>query len=249
MNHRFLFIVCTIALAGISDLSLAQPREILLNQIDPQGATLALAIIPRASELPTWVQRDNLNHVSVEIKQRSDTTGDAFRRRSGSATTSEFAVRLNTAGSGERRLRLGATSGPSIDISRTDDTLAGLPGCDANSMRQAPCRITDLGKQVVLAVASHARGRSTPLARLIAVRGLTADDRSAKRVVVTVDENNTLLHVDFVGLVRSATKKPDAPDASSAFVVRLGRAGNFSIIERQQDAAIDPLKIKFVGEE
>jgi hypothetical protein len=249
MIQRLLFAVCISAVAGIPGLSQAQTREILLNQIDPQGATLALAIVPRASELPSWIQRNNLNNVSVEMKQGSGVAGTASGRSARPSITSQFAIKPNARDGGERRLRLGATSGPSVEISRTDDALAALPGCETSPTGQAPCRITDLGKEVVLAVTSHARARSTSLASLIAARGLVTDERSARRVVVTVGDNNALQHVDFVGLIRSRTEKLGAPDASSVFVVRLGRAGNFSIIERRQDAAVDPSKIKFVGEE
>ena len=249
MAQRLLFVVCISAVVGVPGLSQAQTREILLNQVDPQGAMLALAIVPRASELPSWIRPDNLNNVSVEAKQPSGATGNVSRQSAGSSMKSQFAIKPDAPGSGQRNLKLGAASRSSVEISRTDDALAAVPACEASPTQQAPCRITDLGKAIILAATSHARGKLTSLTSLIAARGLVLDDRSTKRVVVTVDENNALQHVDFVGLVRSRTEKLDAPDASSAFVVRLGRAGNFSIIERRRDAAIDPSKIKFVGEE
>lgn len=250
MAQRLLFVVCISAVVGVPGLSQAQTREILLNQVDPQGAMLALAIVPRASELPSWIRPDNLNNVSVEAKQPSGATSNVSRQSVGSSIKSQFAIKPDAPGSGQRNLKLGAASRSSVEISRTDDALAAVPACEASATQQAAaCRITDLGKAIILAATSHARGKLTSLTSLIAARGLVLDDRSTKRVVVTVDENNALQHVDFVGLVRSKTEKLDAPDASSAFVVRLGRAGNFSIIERRRDAAIDPSKIKFVGEE
>lgn len=242
-------VVCVSALVSTTGLSHAQNREVLLNQVDPYAAMLALAIVPRANELPSWVRSDSLNGVSVEMSQPPRVTGSASRRSAGPSMKSQFAVQPNAPSSAQRNLRLGAMSGASVDISRTEDTLADLPACEARLNRQALCKITDLGKEIILAASNHARGRSTSLASLIAARGLVADDRSTKRVVVTVDDKDVLQHVDFVGLVRSRTEKLEAPDASSAFVVRLGRAGNFSIIERQQDGAVDPSKIKFVGEE
>ena len=249
MARRLLFVVCISAVVGVPGLSQAQTREILLNQVDPQGAMLALAIVPRANELPSWIRPDNLNNVSVEAKQPSAATSNVSRQSAGSSIKSQFAIKPDAPGSGQRNLKLGAASRSSVEISRTDDALAAVPACEASPTPQAACRITDLGKAIILAATSHARGKLTSLTSLIAARGLVLDDRSTKRVVVTVDENNALQHVDFVGLVRSKTEKLDAPDASSAFVVRLGRAGNFSIIERRRDAAIDPSKIKFAGEE
>jgi hypothetical protein len=246
MTRKLFFAVFISALAGVPGLAQAQTREILLNQVDPQAAMLALAIVPRANELPSWIQHDSLNSVSVEVS--SDATANAAGRSADSGIKSQFSVKPNAPGDGQRQLRLGATPSSSVDIARTDDALATLPVCEASPIQQAPCRITDLGKEIILAATSHARARSASLASLIEARGLIADDRSTRRVVVTVDDKNAMQHVDFVGLVRSRTEKLDAPDASSAFVIRLGRGGDFSIIERRQDAAIDPSTIKF-GEE
>lgn len=247
MVRRLVLAACTSVLAATPGTSWAQTREVLLNQIDPQGTTLVLTIVPGASRLPPWLRPDNLVDVSVEAPQGGGGTGQAAPRGNIAGIKSQFSVKSTAPDNSRPQLRLG-TSASSVNISGTSKALTALPTCEANSTPQPSCKISDLGKEIVQAATSHARGKSTSFKALIAARGLVIDTRSAKRVTVTLDDKNALQHVDFVGLVRSKTEKLNAPDASSAFVVRLERSGNFSIVERRQDAAVDPATIKF-GEE
>ena len=246
--RRFLSVFPIVLIGFGSCEAAAQSREMVLNYIDPNGMPLALAIVPQADQLPLWMREETTTGAKTEIGQfalsAKSAPGSAKR-----STQYLFSSKASATGGSSEPLKLDAGPGQAVEIQSTADPLSKLPLCEPRLEQQSPCRVSDLTRDVLAAAVRHANNPSGGLGSLLASKGLVTDDQAAKRVVVSLNAENTLQHVDFVGVVRGKDEKLPAPDAVSVFVVRLNSNGEFSIFERRQDSGVDAGSIKFTGEE
>jgi hypothetical protein len=225
----------------------AQSREIILNYVDPPGTLLALAIVPQADQIPSWMRETTLSGTKTGIGQFAL----APKSAAGGAEPSTlylFSSKQSTTDGPREPLKLDPGFGRAVEIQQTNDPLVELPQCEPSIEQQASCRVSDLTGDVLAVAVRGADNPSGGLGTLLASRGLVTDSWAAKRVIVSLNAENALQHIDFVGIVRGKDEKLVAPDATSVFVVRLNSNGIFSIVERSQDGDVDVDSIKFVGE-
>jgi hypothetical protein len=222
----------------------AQGRELVLNYQDPHGTALILAIVPHASDVPKWIR-------------------DAAFAESGSQL-SKFALSPSESGNSGQKLpryvmelpenstmkdaqkapaEIGAQTGPRVEIQPATGSLRSVRECGDNARGDTQCKVSNLANDVLTAALQNS-GQTASFTDLLASKNLVMDERAAKRVLVSVDDNDAFQHTDFVGLVRGRNEKLPAPDAVSAFVIRMDANGTFSVIERRAEA-IDPSSIKF----
>jgi hypothetical protein len=246
--RQFLSVFSVVLIGFGSCEAAAQSREMVLNYVDPSGTPLALAIVPQADQLPQWMREETTTGAKTEIGQfaLSEQSAPGSAKRS---TQYLFSSKRSATAAASGPLKLDLGLDQAVEIQSTSDPLVKLPLCEPRLAQQSPCRVSDLTRDVLAAAVRHANNPSGGLGTLLASRGLVRDDQAEKRVVVSLNAEKTLQHVDFVGVVRGKDEKLPAPDAVSVFVVRLNSNGVFSIFERRQDSGVDAASFKFTGEE
>jgi len=220
----------------------AEGRNLVLNYQDPHGTALLLAIVPNVGQLPNWLGPST-------AKDAGDKVSEFALSPSGNSALGEkltrYVFELPSQASGKMdrvgSMEVGPVNGPRVEIQPSGGSLGSMPECGTGAVVREPCRVSSLANGV-LATALQQTGDS--FAALLASNNLVMDDRAAKRVVVTVDDQDAVEHTDFVGLVRGRNENLPAPDAVSAFVVRMNADGRLSIVERRAET-LDPNAIKF----
>lgn len=225
-----------------SEAAGAAGREVVLNYADPEGVQLPLSVLEQARHVPAWL-RDGVNpSPGAAAAQLALPRGDM----AGVKRYVLSSKNLEINGSSDH-VMLGSRPSEAVKIEPSRDPVAAWPLCGAQPTSSAPCRLSELTRQVV-GLATKADAGTDPLPPLLASHRLVMDDRAAKRVVVAVGGDGAIQHVDFVGVVRGRTESLPAPDAASVFVIRLGAAGTYSVVERRADSEVDPSSLKFLGE-
>ncbi|MGR9327458.1 hypothetical protein ACU8OT_29375 (plasmid) [Rhizobium leguminosarum] len=232
-----------LAIAGLCRA--VEGRELVLNYQDPHGATLLLAIVPNAGDIPDWLGATTAtgagNKVSEFALSPSGTSGiDEKLSRYVLELPSQATDKMDHVAPVE----IGPENGPRVEIQPIDGSLRPMPQCGSESVGRDPCKVSNLANEVVATALQQTRGGANDFADLLSSKNLVMDDRAAKRVIVTLDDQDVVEHTDFVGLVRGRDESLPAPDAVSAFVVRMNADGGLSIVERRAEA-VDPNAIKF----
>ncbi|PDS69632.1 hypothetical protein [Rhizobium phaseoli] len=238
-----------LALLVSASPSVAQARELVLNFEDPSSMALILAVVPKAETLPHWIRETEAPHPGNFALAKKISPGIVENSTLYLYSVQSLDSGLSKKLLGMPRLELDTYGGQTVEIQPTSDSLGKLPVCDAGLEDQQRCRVSDLSNQVLAAAMRHAKDNGKGFAELLAEKKLMVDDRSTKRVLVTLNDQQEFQHADFVGLVRGEDEKLSAPDSASVFVVRLGNDGVFSIVERRQDADFDLDAMKFSFEE
>lgn len=236
-------ILATLGIAGFDHP--VEGRELVLNYQDPHGTALLLAVVPNVGGLPNWLKERSAKAAGKEFSKfaLSPSANSGIGEKH-----SRYVLELpsNATDTMDRvaPVEVGPENGPRVEIQPTAGSLRSVPECGTDTLRNDQCKISSLANEVLAMVLQQSRDKGNGFADLLASKNLVMDDRAAKRVLVTVDDRDAVEHTDFVGLVRGRDESLPAPDAVSAFVVRMNAKGGFSIIERHADA-IDPNSIKF----
>lgn len=244
---RQLAAISVFTMFGIVSLDrAAEGRELVLNYKDPHGATLLLAVVPNAGGLPKWLRGATTakgagNKVSEFALSPDGASGKAEK-------LSRYVLELPSQATEKMDrvapVKIGPANGPQVEVQPTNNSLRSVPECGTDAVGHDPCKVSSLTNEVLATALQQSRDGANGFAHLLASKNLVMDDRAAKRVIVTLNDQDVVEHTDFVGLVRGRDESLPAPDAVSAFVVRMNADGGLSIVERRAEA-VDPNAIKF----
>jgi len=124
---------------------------------------------------------------------------------------------------------------------------AALPPCKARPDQTLPCSLPELTRDVLQALSRNG-GLTDNVTALLEANGLVRDEAAQKKILIELDADGNLEHIDFTGVVRGRQEELAAPDATSVFVLRLTRGGGISVVRRTRDSVFDPSISKFTFE-
>lgn len=239
-------VTVSIALILVSGgLSTVDGRELVLNYHDPQGTALLLAVVPNAGDLPKWLIETATKNEGNKFSKFAVSPAPRMDRKD--SNTRYVLERLSGAGGEtgtDAQIEIGDEHGSRVEIMLGDVSVRSLPPCGTVPFAPDLCKISSVASEALMTALQQTQTQTQSFASLLASNDLVIDDRAAKRVVLTVNDREIVEHTDFIGLVRGRNESLPAPDAVSAFIIRMDTSGGLSIVERQADP-IDPTTIKF----